>query len=116
MSRVRSRYTTFTFYIYYFTFYISKKCQLQFYTCQETGGVRLLGIPTILDRMLQQAIAQRLSQHYDPQFSDYSYGFRPNRSCHDAIDKALDYLNSGHSYVVEIDLSKFFDRVNVGQY
>jgi len=79
---------------------------------KETGGIRLLGIPTVLDRMLQQAIAQQLSKHYDSKFSDYSYGFRPNRSCHDAIDKALDYLNSGYSYVVEIDLSKFFDRVN----
>jgi len=79
---------------------------------KENGGIRLLGIPTVSDRMLQQAIAQQLSKHYDPQFSDYSYGFRPKRSCHDAIDKALDYLNAGYSYVVEIDLSKFFDRVN----
>ena len=76
------------------------------------GGVRLLGIPTVLDRMLQQAIAQELSKHYDPQFSDYSYGFRPGRSCHNALDTALDYLNLGYEYIVEIDLSKFFDRVN----
>lgn len=76
------------------------------------GGVRLLGIPTVVDRMIQQAIGQELSKHYDPLFSDYSYGFRAGRSCHQAIDTALDYLNAGYCYVVSIDLSKFFDRVN----
>jgi len=76
------------------------------------GGVRLLGIPTVVDRTLQQSIAQCLSKHYDSQFSEFSYGFRPNRSCHNALDTALDYLNAGYEYVVEIDLSKFFDRVN----
>lgn len=79
---------------------------------KPNGGVRLLGIPTVTDRFVQQSIAQVLSQHYDPQFSEFSYGFRPHRSCHDAIDTALDYLNAGYEYVVEIDLSKFFDRVN----
>lgn len=79
---------------------------------KPTGGVRLLGIPTVFDRMIQQAIGQELSKHYDPLFSTYSYGFRPGRSCHDALDQALDYLNSGYSYVVSIDLAKFFDRVN----
>lgn len=79
---------------------------------KPNGGMRLLGIPTVTDRWLQQSIAQKLSQHYDPEFSEFSYGFRPKRSCHDAIDKALDYLNAGYSYIVEIDLSKFFDRVN----
>lgn len=77
-----------------------------------TGGVRLLGIPTVFDRLLQQSIAQKLSEHYDPNFSEHSYGFRPGRSCHNALDSALDYLNAGNIYVVEIDLSKFFDRVN----
>ena len=76
------------------------------------GGVRKLGIPTVLDRMIQQSIAQELSRHYDPKFSEYSYGFRVGRSCHQAIDKALDYLNAGYEYVVVIDISKFFDRVN----
>lgn len=76
------------------------------------GGVRLLGIPTVLDRMIQQAIAQELNRYYDPKFSEYSYGFRVGRSCHQAIDKALEYLNSGYEYVVVIDISKFFDRVN----
>lgn len=76
------------------------------------GGVRKLGIPTVLDRMIQQYIAQELSRHYEPKFSDYSYGFRVGRSCHQAIDKALEYLNEGNEYVVVIDISKFFDRVN----
>ena len=79
---------------------------------KPTGGVRLLGIPTVVDRMVQQAIGQELSKHYDPLFSEYSYGFRAGRSCHHALDMALDYLNAGYSYVVSIDLSKFFDRVN----
>lgn len=79
---------------------------------KPSGGVRLLGIPTVVDRMIQQAIGQELSKHYDPGFSEYSYGFRAGRSCHDAIDTALDYLNAGHKYVVSIDLAKFFDRVN----
>jgi len=79
---------------------------------KPTGGVRLLGIPTVLDRLLQQGIAQCLSKYYEPKFSEYSYGFRPFRSTHDCIDTALDYLNEGNSYIVEIDLSKFFDRVN----
>lgn len=76
------------------------------------GGKRQLGIPTVTDRLIQQGIAQQLSGHYEPLFSDFSYGFRPNRSCHDALDKALEYLNGGYEYLVEIDLSKFFDRVN----
>lgn len=79
---------------------------------KPNGGVRLLGIPTVFDRMLQQSIAQRLSNYYDPKFSNYSYGFRPNRSAHQCIDTTLSYLNAGYSYIVEIDLAKFFDRVN----
>jgi len=79
---------------------------------KASGGVRLLGIPTVSDRMIQQAIGQQLSLHYDPLFSEYSYGFRAGRSCHDAIDTALDYLNAGYTYIVSIDLAKFFDRVN----
>ena len=76
------------------------------------GGTRKLGIPTVLDRMIQQAIAQEMVKYYEAKFSDYSYGFRPQRGCHDAIDTALEYLNADYTYLVEIDLSKFFDRVN----
>lgn len=79
---------------------------------KPTGGVRLLGIPTVLDRMVQQSIGQQMSKHYDAQFSEHSYGFRPGRGCHDAVDTVLDYLSCGYEYMVEIDISKFFDRVN----
>jgi len=76
------------------------------------GGVRLLGIPTVLDRLIQQAIAQVLQQIFDSTFSDSSFGFRPGRSQHDAVRRAKSYLESGYSYLVDMDLSKFFDRVN----
>ena len=76
------------------------------------GGKRLLGIPTVLDRMIQQAIQQVLNERFDPYFSNYSFGFRKGRSAHQAIKQALAYVNTGSKYVVDIDLSKFFDRVN----
>lgn len=76
------------------------------------GGVRLLGIPTVTDRLIQQAIAQVLTSIYDPTFSNHSYGFRPNRSAHDAVRKAKTYLREGNRWVVDIDLEKFFDKVN----
>lgn len=76
------------------------------------GGVRMLGIPTVLDRMIQQAISQVLTPIYEEGFSDSSYGFRPNRNAHQAIIKAKEYIESGRKYVVDIDLEKFFDRVN----
>lgn len=76
------------------------------------GGVRMLGIPTVTDRLIQQSIAQVLSLRYDCSFSDNSYGFRPGRSAHQAVVKAQGYLNEGYTYVVELDLEKFFDRVN----
>jgi RNA-directed DNA polymerase len=76
------------------------------------GGVRLLGIPTVMDRFIQQAIAQILTSVYDPMFSDHSYGFRPKRSAHDAVRKAKGYLTEGNRWVVDIDLEKFFDKVN----
>jgi RNA-directed DNA polymerase len=76
------------------------------------GGVRLLGIPTVTDRFIQQAIAQVLTSLYDPTFSDHSYGFRPKRSAHDAVRKAKAYLTEGNRWVVDIDLEKFFDKVN----
>ncbi len=76
------------------------------------GGVRLLGIPTVLDRLIQQAIAQVLTPLFDPQFSESSYGFRPKRSAHQAIEAAQRYLEDGYAWVVDIDLEQFFDRVN----
>lgn len=76
------------------------------------GGVRLLGIPTVIDRFIQQAIAQVLSSIYDPTFSDHSYGFRPKRSAHGAVKKAKAFMMEGNRWVVDIDLEKFFDRVN----
>jgi RNA-directed DNA polymerase len=73
---------------------------------------RLLGIPTCVDRLIQQATLQVMQPVWDPFFSDSSYGFRPGRSCHQAVMKAQEYLKEGHSYVVDIDLEKFFDNVN----
>ena len=76
------------------------------------GGIRLLGIPTVLDRLIQQAIAQELNKIYDPTFSTSSYGFRPNKSAKQAILKAREYINEGYKWVVDMDLEKFFDKVN----
>ena len=76
------------------------------------GGERSLGIPTVIDRLLQQAIAQVLTPIFERKFSPYSYGFRPGRSAHDAILKAQEYVQAGNEWVVDIDLEKFFDRVN----
>jgi len=76
------------------------------------GGIRLLGIPTVLDRMIQQAIAQILNGVFDHKFSEHSYGFRKGRSAHDAIKAALGHISEGYRVVVDMDLEKFFDRVN----
>ena len=76
------------------------------------GGKRLLGIPTVVDRMIQQAIAQVLSPIFEKEFSEYSYGFRPGRNAHQAIEQAQQYINEGYNVVVDLDLEKFFDRVN----
>ena len=76
------------------------------------GGMRLLGIPTVLDRFLQQAVAQVLSPLFEPVFSPHSYGFRPGRSAHQAVKAAQAYVEAGYDWVVDIDLEKFFDRVN----
>jgi len=76
------------------------------------GGVRLLGIPTVVDRLLQQAIAQQLTPLFEPLFSTHSYGFRPGRSAHDAVKQAQEYVQAGYEWAVDIDLEKFFDRVN----
>jgi len=76
------------------------------------GGVRQLGIPTVLDRMVQQAVMQVLQRRWDPEFSEHNHGFRPGRSAHQAVAKAQRYVAEGHRWVVDIDLEKFFDRVN----
>jgi RNA-directed DNA polymerase len=76
------------------------------------GGVRQLGIPTVLDRMIQQAVMQVLQRRWDPTFSEHSHGFRPQRSAHQAVAKAQQYIAEGNRWVVDLDLEKFFDRVN----
>jgi RNA-directed DNA polymerase len=75
-------------------------------------GVRLLGIPTVLDRLIQQSILQVLTPVFDPHFSESSYGFRPGRGCHDAVVAARSHVEAGYRFVVDMDLEKFFDRVN----
>ena len=79
---------------------------------KEDGKKRPLGIPTAVDRVIQQAIAQVLTPIYEPKFVETSYGFRPNRSAHDALKKCLEYIEDGYKYVVDMDLEKFFDTVN----
>jgi RNA-directed DNA polymerase len=76
------------------------------------GGTRQLGIPCVVDRLIQQALLQQLTPIFDPLFSDYSYGFRPGRSAHQAIETARSHVAAGHRWCVELDLEKFFDRVN----
>jgi RNA-directed DNA polymerase len=76
------------------------------------GGVRKLGIPTVLDRFIQQAVMQVLQRRWNPTFSQYSYGFRPRRSAHQAVARAQQYIVQGYGWVIDLDLEKFFDRVN----
>ncbi len=76
------------------------------------GGMRQLGIPSVVDRLIQQALLQQLTPIFDPLFSDYSYGFRPGRSAHQAVEMARVHVAVGHRWCVELDLEKFFDRVN----
>ena len=79
---------------------------------KASGGVRPLGVPTVLDRFIQQAVMQVLQGDWDPSFSDASYGFRPGRSAHQAVGRAQEYIRAGYAYVIDLDLEKFFDRVN----
>jgi len=76
------------------------------------GGVRKLGVPTVLDRMIQQAVMQVLQGSWDNTFSESSYGFRPGRSAHQAVARAQQHIAAGYRWVVDLDLEKFFDRVN----
>ncbi|MGL5513524.1 MAG: group II intron reverse transcriptase/maturase, partial [Sporomusa sp.] len=76
------------------------------------GGVRLLGVPTVIDRMIQQAMVQVLQPIFEPTFSENSYGFRPRRNAHQAIKKAREYYDEGYTHVVDIDMAKYFDTVN----
>ena len=78
---------------------------------KPNGGVRKLGIPTVIDRVIEQAITQVLTPIFEPIFSENSYGFRPNRRCEQAIVKLLEYFNDGYVWIVDIDLEKFFDKV-----
>ena len=78
---------------------------------KPNGGVRKLGIPTVIDRVIEQAIVQVLTPIFDPMFSENSYGFRPNRRCEQVIVKLLEYFNDGYVWIVDIDLEKFFDNV-----
>ncbi len=79
---------------------------------KPSGGKRMLGIPTAMDRMIQQALLQVLQPHVDPTFSEWSFGFRPGRSAHDAVKAAVEHIAAGKRWVVDVDLEKFFDRVN----
>lgn len=79
---------------------------------KPNGGKRLLGIPTVIDRLIQQALLQILTEIFDPEFSPFSFGFRPNRKAHDAVIEAKQYIEEGYQWVVDIDIEKFFDQIN----
>src|SRR5690606_39069385 len=79
---------------------------------KDNGSKRMLGIPTVVDRLIQQGISQILTPIYEPEFSDHSYGFRPGRNAHQALIKCREYIQKGYKYAVDMDLEKFFDTVN----
>lgn len=79
---------------------------------KSNGKTRLLGVPTVTDRMLQQAVGQVLAAKFEMEFEDYSYGFRPNKNAQKAVLKAQEYINSGYHHIVDIDLKSFFDEVD----
>ena len=79
---------------------------------KPNGGKRLLGIPTVIDRLIQQALLQILTDIFDPELSPFSFGFRPNRKAHDAVMKAKQYIEEGYQWVVDLDIERFFDRIN----
>jgi len=79
---------------------------------QDGKGIRKLGIPCVVDRFIQQAVMQVLQNGFDPKFSEQSYGFRPGRSAHQAVSQAQNIQAQGYEYVVDIDIEKFFDRIN----
>ena len=79
---------------------------------KANGKTRLLGVPTVIERMLQQAVSQSVAPHFELQFKEYSYGFRPNRNAHQAIQQAQKYIHEGYGYIVDIDLQNFFDEVD----
>lgn len=76
------------------------------------GGTRMLGIPTVVDRLIQQCLSQWMNNLWEKDFSENSYGFRPNKSAHQAVLQAQKYLNEGYEYVIELDIENFFDKVN----
>ena len=79
---------------------------------KPSGGVRTLGVPTLVDRLIQQALHQVLQPLFEPEFSDGSFGFRPGRGAHEAVRRAQAHIRAGKRWVVDLDLEKFFDRVN----
>jgi retron-type reverse transcriptase len=79
---------------------------------KSNGKKRRLGIPAVPDRLLQQAVGQVLCNHYEMEFEDYSYGFRPNRNAQQAVQRSLSYINEGNSWIVDMDLQNFFDEVD----
>ena len=81
---------------------------------KSNGKFRLLGVPTVVERMLQQAVSQAIAPYFEANFKEHSYGFRPNRNAQQAVQQAQKYINEGYQYIVDIDLQNFFDEVDHG--